>query len=147
MALTKASKRGRALRLARENTKSHDFLNASLLTCEIYLEFYSLVNHNAPWDVKLKESWNTTIGTPFPGENVEVQFYGNMMTPEMLGNFTYGYLGYSYGIPLDILIAGSYYAAGFPRSGKALTNEILDWASVWKGYFYASNCIIEGDWI
>ena len=56
LALTKASKRGRALRLARENTKSHDFLNASLLTCEIYLEFYSLVNHNAPWDVKLKES-------------------------------------------------------------------------------------------
>lgn len=60
-------------------------------------------------------------------------------TPENLGNFTYGYLGYSYGISLEVLLVGSYYAAGFPTSDDALKNEINDWIHITRGYNYAKN--------
>ena len=100
----------------------------------IYLCFYSLVDHKAPWDIKRKEQWELTIGTPYPGFDEYVIFAGYKMTPEQLGNFTYGFLGYAYQIPLDHLVGGSYYAAGFPVSGYELTNEVLDWVFVSIGY-------------
>ena len=103
----------------------------------IYLDFYQLVNHEAPWDIKRLEQWESTIKTPFPGYDVEVVFCDVIMTPENLGNFTYGYLGYAYDIPKDHLLAGSYYAAGFPTSGDPLANEILDWKYVLFGYAFA----------
>jgi len=80
--------------------------------------FYNQVNHEAPWDIKEPEQWIGTIGTTFPGQfNTPIVFRGQMMTPESLGNFTYGYIGGALGIPLFILHAGSSYAAGFPSSG------------------------------
>ena len=108
--------------------------NASVLIGEIYAEFYLLVNHEAPWDIKRELPWQETIGTTYPGYNVEVIFNGEIMTPEMLGNYTYGYLGHAYGIPLPILIAGSYYAAGCPQRGEALKNETWDWDFITQGY-------------
>lgn len=49
------------------------------------------------------------------------------MTPENLGNYTYGYLGAAYGFSLDILYLGSYYAAGFPVIGTtAYDNEMFE---------------------
>ena len=60
------------------------------------------------------------------------------MTPEYLGNFTYGYLGHEYGIPYPILLAGSYYAAGFPTANTDLINEMNDWRYISMGYMYAS---------
>ena len=63
------------------------------------------------------------------------------MTPEQLGNFTYGVLGYAYGIPLDHLLVGSYYAAGFPISGKRFENEIVDWFYVSMGYEYGNTTL------
>lgn len=129
-ALTKACRRARTMRsiintLGLKNTAAEGI---------IYIEFYNLVNHSAPWDIKREKPWQETIGTPYPGYNAEVAFNGMTMTPEMLGNYSYGYLGHAYGIPLLILIAGSYYAANFPTGGDALSNEIWDWGYVAMGY-------------
>ena len=102
-----------------------------------YYRFYTLVNHYASWDIKREESWEKTIGTPFPGDAVQVYFNDELMTPEDLGNFTYGVLGHAYGIPLEHLIPGSWYAAGFPTEGEAWDNEIRDWGYIVRGYGYA----------
>ncbi|MBQ3196215.1 MAG: hypothetical protein IJB65_07090, partial [Clostridia bacterium] len=102
----------------------------------IYATFYALVNHNAMWDIKRPGPWIKTIGTPFPGKNMPIVFCGMMMTPESLGNFTYGYLGYAYGIPYKMLITGSYYAAGFPSGGSDLNNEITDVKYILLGYLF-----------
>ena len=100
----------------------------------IYSQFYLLVNHNADWDIKREEPWERTIGTAFPGKDVGVIFGERTMTPENLGNFTYGVLGYAYGIPLEPLIPGSWYAAGFPLGGDRLSNEVFDWFYIVLGY-------------
>lgn len=57
-----------------------------------------------------------------------------MVQLDKLGNYTYGYLGAAYGIPVEFLIGGSYYAAGFPTSGPALSDEIIDWSYVTRGH-------------
>ena len=100
----------------------------------VYYDFYLIVNHNAAWDIKRPEPWESTIRTPYPGFDTHVVFGGINMTPEQLGNFTYGFLGYAYDIPLEHLITGSYYAAGFPSKGNALWNELFDWYYVILGY-------------
>ena len=96
--------------------------------------FYGLVNHGAPWDIKRRDCWFTTIGSPYPGFGVNVYYHGLLMTPEELGNFTYGYLGAAYGFSIQTLIAGSYYAAGFPTEGEELENEQGDWLFIQLGY-------------
>lgn len=55
------------------------------------------------------------------------------MTPEELGNYTYGYIGAALGLPTGELIAGSWVAAGFPTEGSALNNEFNDWLSIILG--------------
>ena len=100
----------------------------------IYLIFYALVKPGAPWDVKLPECWESTIGAKYPGYDVKVCFNGWLMTPEELGNFTYGYIGGAFGIPLNVLYAGSWYAAGFPMSGESLEGEYKDWYHIESGY-------------
>lgn len=57
------------------------------------------------------------------------------ITPEKLGNYTYGALGKSFGIPLPVLYFGSYYAAGFPIYGEKLNDEINDWVYITLGYY------------
>lgn len=96
-------------------------------------------------DIKLKLSWIRTIGTEYPGVNASIVFHGNIMTPESMGNFTYGYLGYVLGIPQPVLIAGSYYAAEFPIYGDRLENELWDWGYVNMGYLYAERHYLEGE--
>ena len=108
--------------------------NAAVIT----LHFYSIVNHQAAWDIKEKESWEATIGTYFPGNGQTIVFDGMKLTPEGLGNFTYGYLGYAYGFSLPILYGGSWYAADCPLWGSALTHEFSDWSFITEGYDYAS---------
>lgn len=66
------------------------------------------------------------------------------MIPENLGNFTYGYLGHEYGIPYPVLIAGSYYAAGFPTEEADLYNEVNDWMYITMGYEYAAMGYLKG---
>jgi RHS repeat-associated protein len=99
-----------------------------------YVEFYHLVKKDAAWDIKYYKSWEKTIGTPFPGQGVPVLYHGMKMTPEQLGNYTYGYLGAAYGFGLPILITGSEYAAGNPTSGDALEHELEDQKYVTLGY-------------
>ena len=100
--------------------------------------FYQQVNHNAPWDIKLEERWEDTIvGTDFPGTDIYVNFRGNLMTPEQLGNFTFGYIGRSMGLSRDILLIGSMYAAMNSnqfRTHYQRLNELEDWNFILKGY-------------
>ena len=146
--LTKAARRARRMR-TKANRYSISDTNRWETVADIYTEFLSLVDHGAPWDIKRQKVWESTIGTTHPGDGTEVIFAGNIMTPESLGNFTYGYLGYAYGIPLEILIGGSYYAAGFPLvrphgNNSGLSNEIIDWSYIKMGYEYAQNGYLEG---
>lgn len=110
------------------------FGDSVLKTAFIYARFYTRVDHSAPWDVKREEVWESTIGTPYPGWDVHVQLGDVSVTPEQIGNITYGIIGYAYGIPLEHLILGSYYAADFPTSGAELGNEVSDWFFVVMGY-------------
>ena len=97
--------------------------------------FRKLVDHEAPWDIKLDKPWKKTIGTPFPGEGVLVLYHGVKLTPEDLGNVTYGIIGRAYGFDLLTLLAGSYVAAGFPTEGSALDNELyVDHPAIYAGY-------------
>ncbi len=102
----------------------------------IYSTFYAMVNHNAVWDIKRPMPWVITIGTDYPGFGVPVMYCGRVVTVEDLGNFTYGYLGAAYGLSYEVLITGSYVAAGLPGSGAAIHNEIADWEYISLGYFY-----------
>ena len=61
-----------------------------------------------------------------PGFGVPVSYHGYVVTVEDLGNYTYGYLGAAFGIPYEVLITGSYAAAGFPSSPKDVHNEVGD---------------------
>ncbi len=66
-----------------------------------------------------------------------VVYHGHVLTLEDLGNLTYGILGRERGIPLIVLIGGSYYAADFPIFGSELENEFNDWQYIYYGYeFY-----------
>ena len=58
-----------------------------------------------------------------------------VMTPEELGNYTYGYIGAAAGFLLPTLFAGSWVAAGMPIIGSALSNEFADWSSIRLGFF------------
>lgn len=101
-----------------------------------YAWFITKVYHGAPWDIKLKKPWNDTIakGT-YPGWGVKVYYNGNLMDPEELGNYTYGYIGHALGLSLSPeLYGGSWVAAGLPTSGGSLASEFEDWPAIKKGY-------------
>jgi len=91
------------------------------------------VNHFGPWDIKIPESWNNTIAmNTFPGETTQFYFHELLMTPEQLGNYTYGYIGAAFGIPLPILICGYIYAADLGNLNE-VTNEFNDWPYIQYG--------------
>ena len=101
------------------------------------LWFYTQVNHSAPWDIKRSAPWNNTIRTEFPGaHNTPLIFRERLMTPESLGNFTYGYIGAALGLSLDLLVIGSWVADGFslPSLRGDFMNEFRDWGYVAIGF-------------
>ena len=100
----------------------------------VYGTFGILVNHNSVWDIKRQIPWEKTIGTTFPGYGVPVIYGGVIMTPEALGNYTYGYLGAAFGFSYQTLIDGSVGAAGLPRSIPGIENETNDWNYITMGY-------------
>jgi len=120
-----------------------DLTNVVFASAIVLPEFYNLVNHDMPWDIKWEEIWTEIIGTEYPGYKKEVIFCDIIMTPENIGNFTYGYLGYAYGIPYPMLIGGSYYAANFPTEGEELINEVTDWIYISLGYEYGQLNYLE----
>lgn len=109
--------------------------NSALLYISKLKTFRNEVDHKAPWDIKRKNSWEKTIGTPFPGIDVVVLYHEVKLTPENLGNVTYGIIGRAYGIDLLTLLGGSYVAAGFPTEGPVLDNELFeDQPWIYLGY-------------
>ena len=101
-------------------------------------KFYTMVNHEAEWDIKRKAQWESTIGTTFPGYDTVVLYHNQAMTPEMIGNYTYGVIGEAFGFSIDTLLAGSFVAAGFPTEGAELINEYTDWNYIRRGYYHIS---------
>ena len=105
------------------------------------LWFYNQVNHNAPWDIKEPNSWRQTIGSTHPGRMwtgggytyTHTYFRGQRMTAESIGNFTYGYIGAALGLPLPVLLAGSWYADGFTTGQTFANNELVDWGYIQRG--------------
>ena len=96
--------------------------------------FISQVNHRAPWDIKRPGPWNATIGEDtYPGWGVVVRFRGKGMTPEQLGNFTYGYIGRAAGYGLFTLMGASFIVA-FPLNRDELFDEFGDWVDIRRGY-------------
>ncbi len=99
-----------------------------------YPWFISQVNHKKPWDIKREEPWNETIAAnTYPGWGVKVYYDGYLMTPEELGNYTYGYIGAALGLSYTELYGGSWVAAKFPIGGDDLKNEFNDWISITLG--------------
>lgn len=99
--------------------------------------FGLLVFHRSTWDIKRKASWESTIGTPFPGVGVPIIYSGMLMTPDNLGNYIYGYLGAAFGISYSTLIDGSIFAAcigGSMNSGAGINNAVSDWNYIRCGY-------------
>ena len=77
------------------------------------------------------------LQTPFPGGGITIKYHGKEMTPESLGNFTYGMIGYAYGLPLSVLTLGSIYnAENFFTDQAAYTEEIEDWGEISAGYAF-----------
>ncbi|MDF2588014.1 MAG: Bacterial toxin 44 [Anaerocolumna sp.] len=99
--------------------------------------FKSKVNHEAEWDIKIKKSWENTVGTPFPGSyDTQIVVNGIITTPEELGNMMYGYTGTAAKISKTVLIGGSMYAAGIwgiITDKEKRTNEFNDHDAITKG--------------
>ena len=90
--------------------------------------FFEQVTHRGPWDVKVDESWQKTIGiTPMPrfgirGGNEYFFFSGYYIDREELGNITYGYLGTAMNFP-DIIL---YIGGGVASKGKKVHEMLLN---------------------
>lgn len=76
--------------------------------------FRDQVNHNAPWDIKRREPWQTQFGDmKYPNANETMIVNGEKMTREDMGNYTYGYLGSAMGIDDTTL----YWGGGVAKNG------------------------------
>jgi len=83
--------------------------------------FADQVKAEGPWDIKLPDKWRNTIGTTFPGAGHVVRLNGTFVTPEDIGNQTYGYLGSAAGFPEDVLLMGGDAATtGFDGSASTI---------------------------
>lgn len=88
--------------------------------------FASMINNNAPWDIKRQAQWNEQIGVEFSvrDENGEFNSFvlnGEVITPEILGNMTYGYWGTAMNYGSTLLFMGGGEAAVGVK--KWLTSE------------------------
>jgi hypothetical protein len=99
--------------------------------------FFRQMNHYGPWDIKRRYSWNDTIapGT-FPGGGVQFYFSGMMMTPDDLGNFTFGYIGTAVGFSLPTLVVGSVFAEITSTTPAGWQAEIEDWGFIEAGFHF-----------
>ena len=102
-----------------------------------YDEWYKKVNHQGDWDIKEQESWDKTFGGSYPGSyDAYVVLYGELSTPEEMGNIFYGYTGKVIGLLDMVLMSGSVYAAGISGglgSLNGIRGEISDWALIQQG--------------
>ena len=90
--------------------------------------FYDEVNHSAPWDIKRDGPWKQQFGDKihmpyYEGGKAESFLFRNeVVTREMLGNITYGYLGSAMGIGDNTLFWGGGVAA--KGLSKILSDEV-----------------------
>ena len=107
--------------------------------------FYDQVKTRGSWDIKVADSWNTTIAeNTYPGQyDTQFAYMGTIMTPESMGNYTYGYIGAALGIPLATLFGGSFAVAGVPQpynkfpyihANPDFHNEMGDWVHISSGF-------------
>jgi len=110
-------------------------VNITLYSASL-LWFYEKVKTNAPWDIKVPDKWDATIAVgTYPGFGEKVYYNGRFMTPEQLGNYTFGYIGAALGLSLSLLDVGSFAAAGFPIKGAGLKDELYnDWPIIKAGF-------------
>ena len=92
--------------------------------------FYRMVKSRGPWDLKLTAKGNKKKSNKKKGNPVTERvcgFRGGNISMEDFGNINYGYVGAASGIPLAMLYAGSFYAAGskgFDKNEKDDRNRI-----------------------
>jgi hypothetical protein len=153
-ALERAAFHARGLYDQRESSKILQVVGLDIKKPHLsqrYIWFLLEVKKEAPWDIKGSESWNKTIAeNTYPGFGEKVYYEGSFMTPEELGNYTYGYIGAALGVPLPILLGASYVVAdaslfkyywklfvdtnNLKHEIDELKNEYKDWDSIKKGY-------------
>lgn len=108
-----------------------------------YKWFISMVNHGEDWDIKRANIWNKTVGTAYPGSATSpIVLFGNITTPEEIGNMLYGYAGTAAGMSETELIGGSMWAAGVIEmitSSEARTNEYSDHSAIRAGINWYKN--------
>ena len=66
-----------------------------------------MVKPNAEWDIKVEERWEAIFGDgSFYGNQFRFVFDDSVVTPEMMGNITYGYWGKALGVSDEMLYLG-----------------------------------------
>ena len=69
--------------------------------------FYNQVKPSGPWDLKYGPSWKAAFGEDtFYGPTFNIVYEDTIITPEMLGNITYGYWGSAMGYSDELLYFG-----------------------------------------
>lgn len=116
---------------------SEQFLN-SLGPIEKYKIWYDKVDHAGDWDIKVRKSWDKTFGGSYPGSsNALVVLYGELSTPEKMGNIFYGYTGSVMGFSENVLLSGSVYAARETLTDfEGVFEEFKDWVSIQRGVIW-----------
>ena len=69
--------------------------------------FYNQVKPEGPWDLKHRPSWEAAFGNgTFHGATFNIIYEDTIITPELLGNITYGYWGSAMGYSDELLYFG-----------------------------------------
>lgn len=83
------------------------------------LWYKSMVEPYAVWDIKVKENWEAIFGKgSFYGNQFKFVFDNTIVTPEVMGNVTYGYWGKALGASDEML----YFGGGVANAGWKLWN-------------------------
>lgn len=76
--------------------------------------FKSMVEPYAEWDIKVKDNWEAIFGkSSFYGNQFRFVYEGTVITPEIMGNITYGYWGKALGASDELL----YFGGGVANAG------------------------------
>ena len=137
IAMTSEREQYKDITLVLESALANVTQEAQIYKGTIYrsIWFINKVTHGAPWDIKRKEPWENLIGGgTYPGLRTPVYYSGLIITPEELGNYTYGYIGNALDYSLEDLYKASWIAAGAPTKYDELKNEYGDWVFIQMGF-------------
>jgi len=105
-------------------------------TAARYSWFILQVAPGRPWNIKLKKPWEGTIKSTYPGSaTAKVVLFGTVVTSEMLGNISFGYIGAALGITLPELYAGSWFVSDksteAQRQDEKKDRPYIQWGYNW----------------